>query len=177
MNEGIIEVDEWMRSWMNEGMKNIPTDRKKQRKQDNKGGGKSTNGSKLEITEWDTWSLECRIKAEISRAFISHFSSVFCSSTHFLSLFSPCLPSLFFVLFTLCIFLVLFLRLWHLETLHFLDATTQLYKRSCPYVRPSVRPSVDPSVPWYFQMTKMGILRIRSQQMISKLTVWWVKMK
>ena len=37
----------------------------------------------------------------------------------------------------------------------FLDATTHLYKRSCPSVRrsvgPSVRPSVRPYVPCYFR--------------------------
>merc|ERR1719259_1054259 len=44
----------------------------------------------------------------------------------------------------------------------FLDATTHLYKRSCPSVgpsvgpsvRPSVGPSVRPSVPCYFRTTK-----------------------
>ena len=31
-------------------------------------------------------------------------------------------------------------------SLHFLDAPSHLYKRSCPSVRPSVGPSVGPSV-------------------------------
>ena len=42
----------------------------------------------------------------------------------------------------------------------FLDATTHLYKRSCPSVRPSVRPSVGlsvrRSVPCYFRTTNMA---------------------
>ena len=40
----------------------------------------------------------------------------------------------------------------------FLDATTHLYKRSCPSVRPSVRRSVRPSVPCYFQTCTRRIL-------------------
>ena len=35
----------------------------------------------------------------------------------------------------------------------FLDATTHLYKRSCP----SVGPSVGPSVPCYFRTTNMAV--------------------
>ena len=47
----------------------------------------------------------------------------------------------------------------------FLDATTHLYKRSCPSVRRSVRPSVRPSRV-FFERRKSWILRIESPQMI-----------
>ena len=40
----------------------------------------------------------------------------------------------------------------------FLDAPSHLYKRVCPYVRPSVRRSVGPSVPRYFQTRTRRIL-------------------
>ena len=47
------------------------------------------------------------------------------------------------------------------EHRQFLDATTHLYKRSCPSVRRSVRPSVGPSVgpyvPSYFQTLKIEV--------------------
>ena len=39
----------------------------------------------------------------------------------------------------------------------FLDATTHLYKRSCPSVYPSVPLSVGPSVPCYFKTANMAV--------------------
>ena len=42
----------------------------------------------------------------------------------------------------------------------FLDATTHLYKRSCPSLGPSVGPSVRRSVPCYFRTTKNVMFRV-----------------
>ena len=52
----------------------------------------------------------------------------------------------------------------------FLDATTHLYKRSCPSVRPSVGPSVRPSVRMsrvIFERRIWPFLKVKGLQMTS----------
>ena len=58
----------------------------------------------------------------------------------------------------------------------FLDATTHLYKRSCPSVRRSVRPSVRLSR-IIFEPRIWPVLRVKSHQMTSKSMVQWVTIK